>query len=877
MSSVAYRRETGPESSNARLSVCMATYNGEQYVAEQIESILPQLDSTDELVIVDDASTDNTRAIARSFDDPRIRIVESPANNGPIGSFERAITLATGDIIILSDQDDSWPDGRVSRMREALSGTSVLVAGDLEVFRDGRSARFIRLPSGKPRSWCNIIGILLGRCPYYGSALGFKIEMKSMVLPFPRWIEAHDHWIAIVANIAGQCKHLHEVVTFRREHERNLTRPQPRSMIHVVKTRFIMMAQIVVAIGRLPRRAPFSHAASAIIPGESAKSDRRVEFVNYFFAHYRAPVMRECERRSPFTITWIGGSRQVDGIPHADMSHFASVVRAETMSVTPRLRWQHSIVLRAALANTDCVVYTGDPVFISTWIAALTSRIRGVRVLMWTHGWTHRDSGLRRLVRIAFYNLADALLIYADEGRRIGREMGYRKPIHVIHNSMSLSSYRRPRTQTTTTGRPQRWCVVSRLIENRRIEQVIDAVAYLKGTDREVALTIVGDGPQREFLEHFASDRQLGSVRFVGASYVAADVDALLQASDILVSPGNVGLAAIHALSNGCPVSTHDDFDNQNPEHVAITAQTGVRFTRGDVRSLAERTWTFVESVNPSESFEACRAEFARCWTAEAHAKELIKAVEEELEMLGARKSHAGLRSAVVRQVGPVKRAFNRRLSPAAFKEYYLQDCLPGRTGTYLEIGVRAGDSLRSVKALKRIGIDPLRDKRMRRLKDGDQFYAMTSDQFFAQQGDLLQNLRIDVALIDGLHAFRQVVRDVVNTARYLKRGGFIVLDDCNPRSAQAASPEQCPGDWNGDVWRAMAYFVQRVGKRDAITVDADHGVGILRWSPRLAEEPLDDEMRKFEELDYTDLDMNRAELLHLRRPAEWLGWRLMR
>lgn len=871
---VLIRSDRLPGLSNLPVSVCMATYNGELFVKEQIESILPQLDSSDELVIVDDASTDNTRDILQSINDARVSIIDNVINLGPVRSFERAIAIANGGIIILSDQDDIWPEGRVLVMRNALQGSALLVAGGLEVFGDNRRPDSIHFTPGTQRSWRNIVGILMGQRPYYGSALAFRSEIKSLLMPFPRWVEAHDHWIAIVANVAGQCKHLPNVVTLRREHDRNLTSPRRRNMRDVVRTRCLMIAQITVALGRFTRSAGRGQSDRGKLRDKAAASPPRVEFVNYFFAHYREAVMRECENTAPFAITWVSGSRQINGIPHAQLSHFASVVECETISVPGNLKWQHGIVGRSITGGANCVVYTGDPTFISTWIAAVMSRARGVRVLMWTHGWTHADRGLKRLVRVMFYNLAHSLIIYTDEGMDLGRNMGYSKPIHVVYNSMDVSTYCAPRFETSVAGRPQRWCVVSRLIGSRHIEQVVEAVAYLQLSGRKVALTIIGEGPERDRLEAIVLDRQLEMVQFLGATYVPAEVNAVLQESDVLVSPGHVGLAAIHALSNGCPVATHDDPDHQYPEHVAVTPRTGVRFTRGDFRSLAEETWNFVDNLDPSHIFKECRDEVALRWTAEAHASKLIKAVEEELDMVHFRSRFGRLRSAIVRQVGPVRRTFTRMLHPTAFKEFYVQDCLPGVNGTYLEIGVRAGDSLKYVKAARRIGVDPVIGTSIRQLRDTDELHRMTSDAFFDGQGCQERRLDVDVALIDGLHAFRQVVRDVVNSARNLHSGGFIILDDCNPQSSTAASAQQCEGDWNGDVWKAMSYFVNLLGKQDAVTIDADHGVGILRWNSRLAEDPIEDQILKYEELTYGDLEENRKDLLHLLGPNDWPEWR---
>ena len=94
-------------------SVCIATYNGEKFIEEQIRSILLQLDSHDEIVISDDHSTDKTIQIIKSINDDRIKIIYNKNNKGYTNNFENAISKASGDFIYLSDQDDVWKPTKV--------------------------------------------------------------------------------------------------------------------------------------------------------------------------------------------------------------------------------------------------------------------------------------------------------------------------------------------------------------------------------------------------------------------------------------------------------------------------------------------------------------------------------------------------------------------------------------------------------------------------------------------------------------------------------------------------------------------------------------------------------------------------------------------
>ena len=100
------------------VSIAMTTYNGAQFLEEQINSILQQTYSNIELIVVDDCSTDNTYELLKSFlsKDKRIHIFKNKNNIGFVKNFCKAISLCSGDFIALSDQDDIWENNKVSKV-----------------------------------------------------------------------------------------------------------------------------------------------------------------------------------------------------------------------------------------------------------------------------------------------------------------------------------------------------------------------------------------------------------------------------------------------------------------------------------------------------------------------------------------------------------------------------------------------------------------------------------------------------------------------------------------------------------------------------------------------------------------------------------------
>ncbi|MBC7593786.1 MAG: glycosyltransferase [Kineosporiaceae bacterium] len=228
----------------------MATYNGERYVEEQIASILHQIGPNDEIIVVDDASTDATVSLLRGVGDFRIRVISSATNTGHVAAFERALGLARGSIILLSDQDDVWLPGRVGLMRQALVERAY-VASNWRVLGGGLPASEIptlRAHDSRSPLW-NIIRIYLGTMPYFGCAMGFRREALAKILPFPRATDAHDHWIAMLGNVDGGICHLDEYTVARRLHDKNLTFGR-RSIGLVVVSRVKMTMLTAAALAR---------------------------------------------------------------------------------------------------------------------------------------------------------------------------------------------------------------------------------------------------------------------------------------------------------------------------------------------------------------------------------------------------------------------------------------------------------------------------------------------------------------------------------------------------------------------------------------------------------------------------------------------------
>lgn len=181
------------------ISVCMATYNGENFVIRQLETVLKQLGEHDQIIVVDDRSTDRTVEVIKQTYGNRIEVYVNEKNLGAIKTFEKAISLAKGDILFLCDQDDLWEDHKVKTVMGAFEANNAdLVIHDATVV-DGNLN--VMNPSWNVYNHNNINQGIFGNIlknAYTGAFMAFKKELIPDILPFPDSIEMHDQWIALV-------------------------------------------------------------------------------------------------------------------------------------------------------------------------------------------------------------------------------------------------------------------------------------------------------------------------------------------------------------------------------------------------------------------------------------------------------------------------------------------------------------------------------------------------------------------------------------------------------------------------------------------------------------------------------------------------------
>ena len=222
------------------LSICMATYNGEKYIYNQMRSILAQISEFDEIIVQDDCSSDQTLRYIYEIDDKRIKIAVNSENVGVIATFEAAIRRAEGQIIFLSDQDDTWLPGKLDAVVAQFKRPDVMaVVTDARITDDDGniiSESYQQLIGGGP-------GVLKNfwRNSYLGCCLAFRKEVTTVALPIPRKVRTHDGWIGIVSNMIGEVSFIECSYLNYRRHGNNVSQMNRFPLTDVLARRVVLI------------------------------------------------------------------------------------------------------------------------------------------------------------------------------------------------------------------------------------------------------------------------------------------------------------------------------------------------------------------------------------------------------------------------------------------------------------------------------------------------------------------------------------------------------------------------------------------------------------------------------------------------------------
>ena len=252
-----------------KLSICMAVFNGQKFLDYQLSSIINNLNSNIslEIIIVDDKSTDKSMRVCEDYKSKfsylDIKLIQNKNNLGSVASFEKALLASKSNIIMLCDQDDFWIKGRIDSMANILSSNKDidLLIGDFKLI----DYKILKEYTEESKINSDIVKLIklsfsdfiFKKYPFYGCCMAFRSEILKQVLPFPKWIDAHDRWIAINSIANNSAYFYNKIVTLRGMHDNNQT-SNNRKLSKRLKSFFNKLLMFLLVLIRNKLRIKFS-------------------------------------------------------------------------------------------------------------------------------------------------------------------------------------------------------------------------------------------------------------------------------------------------------------------------------------------------------------------------------------------------------------------------------------------------------------------------------------------------------------------------------------------------------------------------------------------------------------------------------------------
>jgi glycosyltransferase involved in cell wall biosynthesis len=339
----------------------------------------------------------------------------------------------------------------------------------------------------------------------------------------------------------------------------------------------------------------------------------RVSIIDGIAAHYRLSIFQKLSKQSEPEYSFFASNKPLNGIRTID-TKLAYLPISEggirwkfidNIVIFGRIFWQKGVISIAAKGNFEIFVFPGEFQIISTWLAVFICKKRGKKTVFWGHGSYGNEKKIKKFIRSSFNRLPDAYLVYNEMSKNIlvseGLEPG---KLFLINNSLNYDLHLEIRNKIKEDKikllRNELFpknssfpivVFIGRLTKGKKIDQLIKSIDLLKKRGKMVNCLVIGIGEQEGLLMKMVKDLEIiDQVCFYGSNYDEYINGQLLYIADCCVSPGNVGLTAIHSMTFGTPVITHNELINQMPEVSTIIENiTGELFDVNNIDHLADK------------------------------------------------------------------------------------------------------------------------------------------------------------------------------------------------------------------------------------------------------------------------------------------------
>lgn len=350
----------------------------------------------------------------------------------------------------------------------------------------------------------------------------------------------------------------------------------------------------------------------------------RICLLSITASHYRFRVYYEMQRQ--LKCNFVFGVDNTT-VKRMDTSKLSNVINVTNKYIGSTLVYYQPNVLKET-KKYDILINDLGIFCITSWLLLIQAKFRGQKIYNWDHGWYGRENLIKKIIKRLYFGLADGSFIYGNYAINLMRENGFNaKKLFSIHNSLDYEKQLELRNSIVPNPIYKKHfgndnpilIMIGRLNFRKNLHQLLEAVALLRNQKKFFNIVLIGDGEDKVKLEKLVEKLNIANqVWFYGACYDEMKNAELIYNADMCVVPGDIGLTAIHAMTFGVPVISHDRFTTQGPEFEVIkSGLTGAFFKHNNVNSLAEviNFW-FTSHQNEREQVRInCYKEIDEGWT----------------------------------------------------------------------------------------------------------------------------------------------------------------------------------------------------------------------------------------------------------------------
>lgn len=339
---------------------------------------------------------------------------------------------------------------------------------------------------------------------------------------------------------------------------------------------------------------------------------------------YREAIFQAIDRE--YDCDWYFGETKTD-IKEMDLSLLSNAQYYKTYGNNNSFYWKKGVLQLLFKRRYTTFLMLAESRSLTDYLFILMARILRKKVYIWTHGWYGKETKLEAFLKRCQLSLVEGIFVYSHYGRNLIIQQGIlSEKIFVIHNSLHYDQQKSLRDSIVPSYIYKDYfnndnptiIFIGRLTKVKKLDQLLAALDMLKAKGEYYNLVLVGEGTEKEYLQHMVDVLNLKeNVWFYGACYDERMNAEFLYNADLCVAPGNIGLTAMHAMVFGCPCISHSTFKWQMPEFEAIKPGiTGDFFDKDDVNSLADSisNW-FAKKANQRDNVrKACFNEIDTQW-----------------------------------------------------------------------------------------------------------------------------------------------------------------------------------------------------------------------------------------------------------------------